>query len=245
MPIRKANNLPAIHRYITTHTSEGEAVFISHSHLPDLIPSHTAGEDGEISLLYTTLTNPVSVDEDLDIVSYDEYLHIPPGLTTQQGSVLRMIDLKPGKVTPMHRSVSFDYGVIVEGEVDLILDSGQSRILRRGDVFVQRGTAHSFRNRSERDWCRALLVFFPMKSIVIKGKELEAETYDEAYLQNQDDGNGAESTDKDESNDKSENQGNKGKSEDSDRSESQDKGKNKDKGKKMSILSKDKSKNQK
>lgn len=181
MPIHKANDLPAIRRYITTHSTEGEAVFISHSQLPDYIPSHTAGEDGEISLLYTTVNNPVNVDEELDIAAYDDFLHLSPGLTTQQGTVLRMIDLKPGKTTPMHRTVSFDYGVVLEGEVDLILDSGQSRILRRGDVAVQRGTAHSFRNRNEHEWCRMLFVYMPLQKIKIKGKELGGEEYDRQY----------------------------------------------------------------
>ena len=181
MPIRKANDLPAIHRYITTHSTEGEAVFISRSQLPDLIPSHKAGEDGEISLLYATVNNPVSVDDELDIVAYDDYLHLSPGLTTQQGTVLRMIDLKPSKITPMHRTISFDYGVVLEGEVDLILDSGQTRVLRRGDVSVQRGTAHSFRNRSKTQWCRLMLLFMPLQKITIQGKVLESEEYDDTY----------------------------------------------------------------
>ncbi|BDD63872.1 hypothetical protein MPDQ_003966 [Monascus purpureus] len=183
MPIRKANDLPAIHRYITTHSTEGEAVFVSHSQLPEYIPSHKAGEDGEISLLYATVNTPVSVEDELDIAAYDDFLHVSPGLTTQQGTVLRMIDLKPGKITPMHRTVSFDYGVVLEGEVDLILDSGQTRILHRGDVSVQRGTAHSFRNRSDSQWCRLMFVYMPLQKIEIKGKQLEAEEYEEKYDQ--------------------------------------------------------------
>lgn len=179
--MHKANNLPAIHRYITTHSSEGEAVFLSTSLLPEFIPSHTAGQDGEISLLYTTVNNPVSVDDELDVAAYDDYLHMSPGLTTSQGTVVRMIDLKPTKVTPMHRTVSFDYAVVVEGEVELILDSGQTRTLHRGDVCVQRGTAHSYRNRCNDTWCRMLIVFLPLQELVIKGKAMESEEYDEAY----------------------------------------------------------------
>lgn len=34
----------------------------------------------------------------------------------------------------MHRTVSIDYGVVLEGEIELTLDSGESRIMRRGDV---------------------------------------------------------------------------------------------------------------
>lgn len=48
-----------------------------------------------------------------------------------------------------HRSDTIDYGVVVEGEIWLELDNGVSRPLRQGDVVVQRGTRHAWRNRSE------------------------------------------------------------------------------------------------
>ncbi|RHZ43389.1 cupin domain-containing protein [Aspergillus thermomutatus] len=177
----KSNNLPVTKRYITTHSTEGESVFISHSQIPEYIPSKPISDDGYIALLYATVTNPVAVDDENDVQAYDEFLHTSPGLTTPLGTVLRTIDLRPGKTTPMHRTVSVDYGVVLEGEVDLILDSGQSRILRRGDVSIQRGTAHSYRNRSDTEWCRLLFVFLPMQKLNIKGRDLDQEVYDEHY----------------------------------------------------------------
>jgi quercetin dioxygenase-like cupin family protein len=181
MPTHKENNLPHIHRYITTHSTDGEAVFVSHAQIPDYMPSKPAGEDGEIALLYATTSTPTNVDDEADIAMYDEFLHQPPGITTEAGTVFRMVDLRPGKVTPMHRTVSVDYGIVLNGEVDLILDSGASRLLRRGDVCVQRGTAHCFRNMSSTEWCRMLFVFLPMHMITIKGKDLDMEVYDEPY----------------------------------------------------------------
>jgi quercetin dioxygenase-like cupin family protein len=177
----KKNDLPYIHRYITTHNTDGEAVFISHAQIPDYLPSKPAGEDGEIALLYATTSMPASVDDEADVAMYDEFLHQPPGITTDGGTIFRMIDLRPGKTTPMHRTVSVDYGVILEGEVDLILDSGESRHMHRGDVSVQRGTAHSFRNRSDSEWCRMLFVFLPMHKLTIQGKELGEEVYEDDY----------------------------------------------------------------
>ncbi|KAJ5691966.1 hypothetical protein N7462_001389 [Penicillium macrosclerotiorum] len=181
MPPHKKNDLPYIHRYITTHSADGEAVFVSHAQVPDYMPSQPAGEDGEIALLYATESVPTSIADEADIAMYDEFLHQPPGLTTGTGTVFRMVDIRPGKVTPMHRTVSLDYGVVVEGEVDLILDSGSSRLLRRGDVCIQRGTAHAFGNRSQTEWCRMLFVFLTMEKITIKGKEMDTEIYDEQY----------------------------------------------------------------
>ena len=40
----------------------------------------------------------------------------------------------------MHRTQSLDFGVVLEGEIELVLDSGETRLLKRGDVAVQRGT---------------------------------------------------------------------------------------------------------
>lgn len=48
----------------------------------------------------------------------------------------------------MHRTESIDFGIMVEGELTLIMEEGE-RLLRPGDVVVQVGTNHSWENRSE------------------------------------------------------------------------------------------------
>lgn len=45
-----------------------------------------------------------------------------------------------------HRTDSIDYGVLLEGELCLELDEGQGTHLRPGDVVVQMGTRHAWRN---------------------------------------------------------------------------------------------------
>lgn len=57
-----------------------------------------------------------------------------------------MIDFGPGLESPLHRAMSIDYGIVLEGEFELTLDSGESRIMRRGDVSVNRACAHKWRN---------------------------------------------------------------------------------------------------
>lgn len=49
-----------------------------------------------------------------------------------------------------HRSDTIDYGVVVDGEIWLELDGGLNRCLRQGDVIVQMGTRHAWRNRSDK-----------------------------------------------------------------------------------------------
>jgi mannose-6-phosphate isomerase-like protein (cupin superfamily) len=47
----------------------------------------------------------------------------------------------------MHRTQTVDYGIVIEGEITLIVDRGE-RLVRAGDVVVQRGTNHAWANRS-------------------------------------------------------------------------------------------------
>lgn len=46
----------------------------------------------------------------------------------------------------MHTTDSIDYVVVVSGEVTLELDDGARKTLRAGDVVVQNGTRHAWRN---------------------------------------------------------------------------------------------------
>jgi len=47
----------------------------------------------------------------------------------------------------MHTTRTIDYGIVLSGEIDLELDEGEVH-LTAGDVVVQRGTRHGWRNRS-------------------------------------------------------------------------------------------------
>lgn len=49
-----------------------------------------------------------------------------------------------------HTTNTIDYGVVVEGEIVLDLGNGRERPLRQGDMVVQVGTRHAWRNRSDR-----------------------------------------------------------------------------------------------
>jgi mannose-6-phosphate isomerase-like protein (cupin superfamily) len=56
----------------------------------------------------------------------------------------------------MHRTESVDYGIVIEGEMTLVLDDGEVQ-LKPGSVVIQRGTNHAWANRSGRT-CRMLFV---------------------------------------------------------------------------------------
>ena len=46
----------------------------------------------------------------------------------------------------MHRTKTIDYGVLLAGELTLVLEDGSETILRAGDVIVQNGVVHGWRN---------------------------------------------------------------------------------------------------
>ncbi|GGC12877.1 cupin [Novosphingobium endophyticum] len=56
----------------------------------------------------------------------------------------------------MHRTETIDYGIVLEGELVLIMDEGETTV-RAGDIIIQRGTNHGWANRSN-DNCRIVFV---------------------------------------------------------------------------------------
>ncbi|GAB4356709.1 MAG: cupin domain-containing protein [Oricola sp.] len=55
----------------------------------------------------------------------------------------------PGRHPLMHRTESIDYGIVLEGQIVLLLDD-EEVVLEQGDVVVQRGTIHAWTNRTDR-----------------------------------------------------------------------------------------------
>ena len=48
----------------------------------------------------------------------------------------------------MHRTETIDYGIVLEGEITLIMDEGET-VVRAGDIVIQRGTNHGWANRGK------------------------------------------------------------------------------------------------
>ena len=61
----------------------------------------------------------------------------------------------------MHTTRSVDFAVVMSGEIDMILDSGEVH-LEAGDTFVQQGTAHGYINRGSEP-CRIAFVLIDAK----------------------------------------------------------------------------------
>jgi hypothetical protein len=72
----------------------------------------------------------------------------------------------------MHRTVSLDYGIVLEREIELVLDSGETRLMCRRDVAIKRGTMHAWRNTSATEWARMVYVLQESVPIVLGDKQL-------------------------------------------------------------------------
>lgn len=104
--------------------------------VPNYFPSHD-GSVFRVADFPPTGENLVSTDIDMDEALREAEVKLP-GLVAH---------LEPGS-DGMHTTDSVDYGIVLEGEIELELDHGEIRLLKAGDVVVQNGTRHAWRNRS-------------------------------------------------------------------------------------------------
>jgi quercetin dioxygenase-like cupin family protein len=159
-----SRGLPPVRRIVTGHDATGRAIFKDdRTFTTAAIP----GGDAEFALIWTTATVPADNDDETDGREREA------GLTLERGSVIRVVDMLPGGESPMHRTNSIDYGIVLSGEVELELDDGVKTVARPGDVVVQRGTIHLWRNVSATVPCRIVFVLIQASPATVGGTPLE------------------------------------------------------------------------
>ena len=57
--------------------------------------------------------------------------------------------------------------------MELILDSGEAKVLKTGDILIHRGTMHLWRNSSDTETARMVIVVLPSEDITVGGKAVE------------------------------------------------------------------------
>ncbi|HUD93597.1 cupin domain-containing protein [Sphingobium sp.] len=156
------SGLPPVQRVVTGHDADGRAIFKSEDVMPTrMIPSG----DASFLLLWTTPTVPADNNDETDGRLRDA------GLTLNRGSVIRIVDMLPGKQSPMHRTNSIDYGIVMSGEIELELDDGQVTTVREGGIIVQRGTNHLWRNVTDTP-CRIAFILIEAPAYLHDGQPL-------------------------------------------------------------------------
>lgn len=172
--------LPPIHRVVTGHDADGKAIVAIDGPLPAVVDIQ-AVPGMVFHEVWETHGMPAPVDDGAD-PTLGPTMHGPPAMGTR----IRFVDLppdehyladaerhmkalfeevnnteglttKPDSPHPMmHRTEAIDYGIVIEGEVTLVLDDSEVA-LRPGSVVVQRGTNHAWANRSGKT-CRMVFI---------------------------------------------------------------------------------------
>ncbi|MCJ7993764.1 cupin domain-containing protein [Rhizobium cremeum] len=174
-------NFPPITRVVTGHSQDGRSILTEVGPLPTVVEI-TAIPGTVFHEVWSTAESPARVANDGDPTLGALVLPPPPGGTRirfvdippdtedflmsgagRMGEAFEQIGDKAASTVKessphplMHRTESIDYGIVIEGEMTLVLDDGEA-LLKPGSVVVQRGTNHAWANRSGR-MCRMLFV---------------------------------------------------------------------------------------
>ncbi|KAI4854091.1 hypothetical protein E4T44_00412 [Aureobasidium sp. EXF-8845] len=166
-----AKDLPGLTTYITGHRDDGKAVIETSRE------ANWSSYDDNLmafNVVYTTSEFPASLNDGKDLTTHDKLISTGTlGLVNKNGTVCRVVDFAPGYDCMMHRTTSLDYGIVLEGSIDLVLDSGEVQTMHRGDVAVQRATMHAWRNSSKDQWARMIFVLQDCQTLMMGGKTLK------------------------------------------------------------------------
>ncbi len=172
-----------VRRVVTGHDAQGNAVFLEDGPVPRV--QRVGGERGPLFFeVWNTRETPARIDRASGEPLEDGIKLAPPASGTRI-RVLDIPPDDPSFVTMspdeaqahfaevgagdasshsgaasrhafMHRTETVDYGIVLEGELTLILDIGET-VVRAGDIVIQRGTNHGWANRSDKN-CRIAFV---------------------------------------------------------------------------------------
>jgi quercetin dioxygenase-like cupin family protein len=137
----------ATRRIVTGHRADGRSVVLSDASVPNVRTLPGARFDE----VWSVDAAPAQVG----LAPASEPTSTAPRIArgTGAGNLIRVIDFAPagagGRQSPMHRTKTIDYGIVLEGEIVLILSDSEV-LLGPGDVVVQRGTDHAWENRSDK-----------------------------------------------------------------------------------------------
>ena len=144
LPEATSDGYAPVRRIVTASDAEGRSVVLHDGPTSNIVTLNGA----RIERLWETgpLPVPLAVERDAGALAGNAYR---PGFV---GSSLYVAEVPPGsglEDIPIHAQDSLDYIVILEGTVDLVLDTGERVTMREDDVLVQAGNLHSWVNETE------------------------------------------------------------------------------------------------
>ncbi|OBZ78669.1 hypothetical protein A0H81_01063 [Grifola frondosa] len=134
--------LPDLRRVVTGHDSSGVAIVRS----DDLTQASAMWRGIKFGPLWTSQSVPTD-DNNSDVDGATRALNGDMGIVMRDGVTLRYTDLAPGASAALHRTSSLDHNILITGKLVLVMEDGSETLLQTpGDVVVQRGTLHAWRN---------------------------------------------------------------------------------------------------
>lgn len=162
--------LPPVRRIVTGYDADGRSI-IERDGPSDAILTVSERPGYANANLWRTIGAASDVAA-LDTIS-DHSGVLPP----KNGTVLRVIDIPPEPEDPeerrrqtervfatmfadarhdsghsqpgMHTTDTIDYAIVLQGELVAVMETGET-VMHAGDILIQRGTAHAWRNRSSK-----------------------------------------------------------------------------------------------
>jgi hypothetical protein len=156
-----------VRRVLSGHDAQGRSTFIADGIAPNMkeMPSFPGLA---LTDLWETKGAPASNEGSADAA--DRPIHLEP---PKNGTVVRIVEFPPDSTRPqsadgsagfkaigaghaqdrhssdpmMHRTQTVDYIIVLKGEIYAIMETGE-KLLKAGDVLIQRGTNHSWSVRS-------------------------------------------------------------------------------------------------
>ena len=129
-------------RIVTGHDADGHGLIVSDGPPP---AARNVPDGAVFHEMWVTSSSPAAIAASEPEPIREGELLGPPA----SGTRVRIVDMPPGARSPMHRTESIDYGVVLEGEITLVLDDGSATSVHQGELVVQRGTDHAWENRSK------------------------------------------------------------------------------------------------
>ena len=146
-PIKGEGNVALeIRRIVTGHDQSGKAVVAADERLRG---ATRAGRAGLARVeIWSTDHMPIDNSDAAAAAQRAGFVRRYNYVGSGQGTVIRVTEIAPGSPKFMHRTETLDYAILLSGECDMELDSGEVAHLKAGDIVVQRGTMHAWVNNS-------------------------------------------------------------------------------------------------
>jgi quercetin dioxygenase-like cupin family protein len=150
--------LPAPRLVVTGHTKEGTSTYLGDQPASQFSPFGPSASS--FSTFHASSTVPVDNIKDFSGESV-----IPR--SGPNGVVFCTTDIPGNYTVPMHRTISIDYIVIISGEIVLKLNGGEEKTIKAGEIIIQKGTNHSWINRTD-EVCRIAVVAIGSEKIKLE-----------------------------------------------------------------------------